>query len=96
MFSTFSAFFVRYACFRLLSAGTRVIGTTIKSGGAAMTTFSSRDDAYSRMQMKNRAYRRAGNYRDTAVLVDGPGDNEATVMSLSEAIDGGFLYEWSC
>jgi hypothetical protein len=47
------------------------------------------------MKTKNRAYKLAGNKRDMAVLVDGPGDDEFTVMSLREAIDGGFLYEWA-
>jgi len=61
-----------------------------------MTTFQDRNAAYTRMQTKNRAYHRAGNFKDLAVLVDGPGDDEFTVMSLCEAVDGGFLYEWSC
>lgn len=60
-----------------------------------MTTFPTYDAAYTRMKTKNRAYKLAGNKRDMAVLVDGPGDDEFTVMSLREAIDGGFLYEWA-
>lgn len=61
-----------------------------------MITFDSYEAAHTRMRIKNRAYKLAGNKRDMAVLVDGPGDEEFTVMSLKEAIDGGFLYEWSC
>ena len=29
-----------------------------------------------------------------AVLVDGPGDGEFTVMSLRDAIEGEFTYRW--
>jgi len=61
-----------------------------------MITFDSYEAAYTRMRTKNRAYKLAGNKRDMAVLVDGPGDEDFTVMSLKEAIDGDFLYEWSC
>lgn len=60
-----------------------------------MTTFSSRGAAFTRMQTRNRAYQRAGNFKDLAVLVDGPDDGEATVMDLREAVEGGFIYEWS-
>lgn len=28
------------------------------------------------------------------VLVDGPGDDEVTVMPLHDAIDGEFIYRW--
>jgi hypothetical protein len=60
-----------------------------------MTTFQDRGVAHTRMTIKNQAYHRAGNFKDLAVLVDGPGDGDFTVMSLCEAIDGGFLYEWA-
>lgn len=60
-----------------------------------MTTFPTYDEAYTRMKAKNRSYKLAGNKRDIAVLVDGPCDDEFTVMSLRDAIDGGFLYEWA-
>lgn len=60
-----------------------------------MTTLTDYDAAYSLMRSKNRAYKLAGNKRDMEVLVDGPCDNEFTVMSLRDAIDGSFLYEWA-
>jgi hypothetical protein len=59
-----------------------------------MTTFQDRDAAYTRMMTKNRAYHLAGNFKELAVLVDGPSDGEFTVMSLRDAIAGEFTYEW--
>lgn len=32
--------------------------------------------------------------RDLAVMVDGPDDDETTVMSIQDAIASGFLYRW--
>jgi len=42
------------------------------------------------MHMKNRTTR----CNDWQVLVVGPGDEEWTVMSLREAIEGDFAFEW--
>jgi hypothetical protein len=53
-----------------------------------------RERAEQRVRIKNRAYRAAGNGKDVAVLVDGPGENEQTVMELGEAIENDFLYAW--
>ena len=62
-----------------------------------MTYFRDRNEAWEHMQQRNRAYARAVNYgacKDAAVLVDGP-DDDYVVMTLNDAIEGGFLYEWA-
>ncbi|NJD38426.1 MAG: hypothetical protein FIA89_08940 [Geobacter sp.] len=60
-----------------------------------MTIFNDRDAAYTRMLTRNRAYHRAGNFKNLAVLVDGPSDGQFAVMPLDEAIAGEFMYEWA-
>jgi len=58
-----------------------------------LKTFSgegSEEAARSYMHMKNRTTR----CNDWQVLVVGPGDEEWTVMSLREAIEGDFVFEW--
>lgn len=53
--------------------------------------FDSEDDAIARCNLKNRASRRAGNFRDTYCVVDGPSDDFA-VVDLVTAIDLGQGY----
>ena len=62
--------------------------------GTEMTHFANRDDAYTAMVQENKRYKLAGNKKDMAVLVDGP-DDMFSVMSLKDAVDNEFLYEWS-
>jgi hypothetical protein len=45
------------------------------------------------MVRANQAYKRAGNKRDTACLVDGPDDNFA-VVDLQTAVELGGGYRW--
>jgi hypothetical protein len=56
-----------------------------------MTTTTNEDDARNLMLSRNRTRR---GRTDMAVMVDGPGDGEFTVMSLRDAIGGGFTYRW--
>lgn len=58
-----------------------------------MKTFQGEDEAVNYMLTTNKARRKAGD-RNILVMVDGPGDDEFTVMELGEAIDNGFLYIW--
>lgn len=53
--------------------------------------FAAENDAIARCQLKNRACRRANNYRDTYAVIDGPEDNFA-VVDLMTAIDFGSGY----
>ena len=57
-----------------------------------MRTYSDEAEALEVMRLRNRAYKRAGNFRDVCVAVDGPDDGETTLMDISEAINGDFLY----
>jgi len=50
----------------------------------------SEEAARAYMHMKNTTTR----CNDWHVLVVGPGDDEWTVMSLREAIEGDFVFEW--
>ncbi len=59
-----------------------------------MKTYSNETDAENAMRSANRARRTARNY-SLVVLVDGPDENEWTVMELSDAIAEGFFYRWS-
>jgi hypothetical protein len=54
--------------------------------------FTAENDAIDRCSMKNKACRRAGNYKDIYAVVDGPNDNFA-VVDLGTAIDlqGGYF-----
>lgn len=54
--------------------------------------FDDENEAREICQIKNRASRRAGNYRDIYCLIDGPDDNFA-VVDLKTAIDHGQGYE---
>jgi len=54
--------------------------------------FDTEDAAFNRCQMKNRASRRAGNFKDIYCLVEGPEDNYA-VVDLKTAIDLGNGYK---
>ena len=54
--------------------------------------FESENDARIRCSTRNRAARRANNYRDIYCLVDGP-DNDYAVVDLPTAIDLGQGYE---
>ena len=54
--------------------------------------FETENDALTRCELKNRACKRAGNYRDIYAVVDGPEDNFA-VVDLSTAIELGFGYQ---
>ena len=47
------------------------------------------------MVLKNRACQKANNFKDAFVLVDGT-DNNFVVMDERSAIEGGFLYQYSC
>ena len=58
-----------------------------------MTTYKT-DKAQEMMEIKNRSYRLANNYKSTCVIVEGPGDGESTIMDLKEAIDNEFSYSW--
>lgn len=53
--------------------------------------FSNENDAAMRCSLKNRAARRANNYRDIYCLVDGPENNYA-VVDLRTAIELGGVY----
>ncbi len=57
-----------------------------------MRTMASEDEARNLMVTRNRA--RRDRRVDIAVVVEGPGDGEWTVMDLRDANDGGFLYSW--
>jgi hypothetical protein len=59
-----------------------------------MKTYSNETEAETAMRSANRARRAVRNYSMT-VLVDGPGENEWTVMELSDAIAEGFFYRWA-
>ena len=54
--------------------------------------FETENDALTRCELKNRACKRAGNYRDIYAVVDGPEDSFA-VVDLSTAIELGFGYQ---
>ncbi len=56
-----------------------------------MVTFKNEDEARRLMVSRNQTRR---GRTELAVLVDGPRDGEFTVMSLRDAIDGGFAYRW--
>jgi len=56
-----------------------------------MTTTKDEDEARRLMASRNRTRR---GRTDLAVMVDGPGDGEFTVMDLRDAIEGGFAYRW--
>lgn len=58
-----------------------------------MKTFDDETDAITFMKTVNKARTRAGN-NDVVVIVDGPDDNQFTVMELSEAIENNFAYRW--
>jgi hypothetical protein len=62
--------------------------------GSGMKTYN-REQAEQIMKTRNHAYRLAGNKRDLAVLVEGPGEGEATVMPLKESIENEFAYSWA-
>ena len=53
--------------------------------------FETEDAAIARAAMKNRACKRAGNYKDIYAVVDGPCDDYA-VVDLNTAIDLGSGY----
>lgn len=55
-----------------------------------MKTFTDETQARDYAQRKTR---RSGG-REVYVVVDGPDDGEWTVMSLTDTIDGEFLYSW--
>lgn len=59
-----------------------------------MKTFEDCDEATSYMRSMNKSRRLANNH-DLVVMVDGPADDEYTVMELREAIDNDFLFTWS-
>ena len=59
-----------------------------------MKTYSNETEAETAMRSANRARRAVRNYSMT-VLVDGPGENEWTVMELVEAIADEFFYRWA-
>lgn len=60
-----------------------------------MITNNNEDQAVEIMRNRNRAVAAANARRpEWSVLVEGPADGEYTVMSLREAVDGGFAYSW--
>jgi hypothetical protein len=54
--------------------------------------FTTENEARDRCSLKNRACKRAGNYKDIFCLVEGP-DSDFSVVDLSTAIDLGQGYE---
>ena len=54
-------------------------------------TFSKESDALAWMVLLNRSRR---GRTDLSVIVDGPNDDEFTVMDLRDAIENDFLYRW--
>ena len=54
--------------------------------------FDTENAALSRCELKNKACKRAGNYRDIYAVVDGPEYNYA-VVDLTTAIELGFGYQ---
>lgn len=59
-----------------------------------MRTFTDEANAYDFMKSTNQARKAAGNAH-IVVMVDGPEDNEYTVMELVDAIAEGFCYRWA-
>jgi hypothetical protein len=57
-----------------------------------MMTFTNEADARTFMVLRNRAMAK---HNDVVVMVEGPGDDEFTVMDLRSAIDDEFLYSWA-
>ena len=64
-------------------------------GKTRYRTFENEDSAFRYMVIANQAFERAGNHKDTLVLVDGPDESEWTVMHITEAIKNDFCYTWS-
>lgn len=60
--------------------------------GNEMRIYTDTDKAEEIMKHRNRAAKRDGG--EITVLVDGPAENEVTVMTLREAIDLGTGYRW--
>jgi hypothetical protein len=58
-------------------------------------SFENENEAFQMMVLKNRACKKANNFKDAFVLVDGP-NNNFVVMDDRSAIEGGFLYQYSC
>ena len=54
--------------------------------------FYTENDALVRCELKNKACKRANNYRDIYAVIDGPEDNYA-VVDLKTAIDHGMGYQ---
>ncbi len=59
-----------------------------------MRTFTDESKAYWFMKSTNQSRKAAGNPH-IVVMVDGPEDNEYTVMELVDAIEEGFCYRWA-
>ena len=62
-----------------------------KNSESYMKQFDEEDQATAWCEMKNKACKRAGNYRDIYAIVDGP-EYDFAVVDLSTAIDLGFGY----
>lgn len=60
-----------------------------------MTTFDDRDNAAAYCLRENLWLPASTPAADRFVIVDGPGDEEWTVMTQAEAEDGEFFYEYS-
>ena len=58
-------------------------------------TFKSADKANDIMKIRNRSYRDANDTKNLCVMVEGPNENEYTLMDVREASGNGFLYTWS-
>ena len=54
--------------------------------------FNTENKALTRCELKNKACKRAGNYRDIYAVVDGP-DDDFAVVDLMTAIELGFGYQ---
>jgi hypothetical protein len=57
-----------------------------------MKTFTNEREAVDYMSSYNIPRIRVGNYSDIVVLVDGPADNEFTIMPLKMALDSEFAF----
>lgn len=57
-------------------------------------TYKDRNEAMEIMRIRNQAYQRTNNRNNFCVMVDGPEDDEVTLMDIRDAIDNDFTYTW--
>lgn len=59
-----------------------------------LQTYNNEQNAIDNMRTMNRAYQLAGNKKNICVMVEGPNDEEWTLMDVKDAIEAEMPYSW--